>query len=112
MIKKIRFHKKKENWYIDLPEGEEYLEGTDGLYDLLTLISQGEDEIYSQLGDEKFPGAYQMILIKSGSVEERGAWYLVPTIGEININLRLRIPEIARTIFGSFPETIWFYRSF
>lgn len=115
MIKKIKFYKKKGKWHIDLPEWEgpkEDLEMVDGVYDLLTLISQGDEEIYAQLGDENFPGAYQMILVKSGSFEEGGAWYLVPTVGNLSINLRLRLPEVTKIIFGTFPETIWFYKSF
>ncbi len=115
MIKKIKFHKGKGKWYIDLPEWEgpkQDLEMTDGIYDLLNLISHGDEEIYFQLGDENFPGAYQMILVQSGSAADAGVWYLVPTVGEMNINFRLRLPEMAKTIFGTFPETIWFYRFF
>lgn len=115
MIKKIRFYKRKTKWCIDLPDWEgpsEDLEMSGGVYDLLSLISQGDEEIYSQLGNENFPGAYQMILFKSGSLEEGGAWYLVPTVGDLNLNLRVHLPEVTKTIFGGFPETIWFYRSF
>lgn len=99
---------------MNLPEEEglaKDLEMTEGVCDLLNLISQGDDNLYSQLGDENFPGAYQMILFKSDP-EEGGAWYLVPTVGVINLNLRLHLPGVIKDIFGKFPETIWFYRSF
>lgn len=116
MIQKVKFYKEKSGrWYIDLPEWEgskEDLEMVLGADDLMNLISQGDDEVYAQIGDEKFPGANQMIMVEMGSIDMGGAWYLVPSIGQIDFNLRLWICDVTKFIFGHFPETIWFYRSF
>lgn len=116
MIQKVKFYKEKSGrWYIDLPEWEgtkEDLEIVLGADELMNLLAQGDDEIYVQIGDEKFPGANQMIMVEMGSIDMGGAWYLVPSIGQIEFNLRLWICDVTKFIFGQFPETIWFYRSF
>ena len=116
MIQKVKFYKEKSGrWYIDLPEWEgtkEDLEMVLGADDLMNLIAQGDDEIYVQVGDEKFPGANQMIMVEMGSIDMGGAWYLVPSVGQIEFNPRIWICDVTKFIFGQFPETIWFYRSF
>lgn len=116
MIRKIKFYKEKTGrWFIDLPEWEgpkEDLELVMGADDLLNIIAQGDDFLYAELGDEKFPGANQMVLVAIETSEMGGAWYLVPSIGQIDFNLRVWLCDVTKFIFGNFPETIWFYRSF
>lgn len=77
--------------------------------DLLGYLSGGDDVVYVQLGDEKFPGATQMFLLEASA---GGAWYLVPSIGQEESNLKIFLGGFIKEIFGHFPETIWFYRSF
>ena len=68
MIRKVKFYKEKSSrWYIDLPEWEgekEDLEMVLGADDLLNILAEGEDFVYMQIGDEKFPGAGQMLLVE------------------------------------------------
>lgn len=116
MIRKIKFYKEKTGeWFIDLPEWEgpkEDLGMVLGADDLLNILSEGEDFVYLQMGDEKFSGALQMVLIEPGSFEMGGAWYLVPTIGGTDSSLKIWLCDVTKFVFGNFPETIWFYKSF
>lgn len=116
MIKKIKFYKEKTGrWYADLPEWEgskEDLEMVMGADDLLHILAEGEDFVYLQIGDEKFPGAGQMVLIEPGSFEMGGGWYLIPTIGQIDFSLKIWLCDVTKFVFGNLPETIWFYKSF
>lgn len=114
MIQKIKFHKKKSGkWLIDPPELEgEDLEMTGGFSSLLSLISGSEDVIYLQMGDEKFPGSSPLIFLEIGSIKEGGGWYLLPSYGESDLNTRVFLSDLFKSIFGGFPETIWFYKSF
>ena len=116
MIKKIKFYKEKTGrWYIDLPEWEgekEDLEMVLGADDLLNILAEGEDFVYMEIGDEKFPGASQMVLVEPGSIEMGGCWYLIPTIGQIDFNLRIWLCDVTKFVFEKFPENIWFYKSF
>ena len=116
MIRKIRFYKEKDSrWYVDLPEWggtKEDLEMVSGADTMLDILAQGDDVIFVQIGDEKFPGAIQSILIESGSIEAGGAFYLIPFIGQMEYNLRIWLCDVTKFVFGTFPETIWLYRSF
>lgn len=111
MIQKIKFHRTKDKrWHLDLPEWEtEDLERTEPV---LNLLSLGEDTIYLQMGDEKFPGASPLIFLEVGPSSFGGAWYLLPSHGDKDLDLRIWIGEGIKSIFGQFPETIWFYKSF
>ena len=116
MIRKVKFYKEKSGrWYIDLPEWEgekEDLEMVMGADELLNIVAEGEDFVYLEIGDEKFPVAGQMVFIEVGSSEMEGCWYLIPTIGQIDFNLRIWLCDVTRFVFGKFPENNWFYRSF
>lgn len=116
MIQKLKFYRENTGrWYIDLPEWEgtkEDLEMVLGADDLMNLLAQGDDVIYAQIGDEKFPGSVQMVMFEMGSIDMGGAWYLVPSISGIDFNLRLWLCDVTKFVFGYFPENIWFYRSF
>jgi hypothetical protein len=116
MIQKLKFYRENTGrWYVDLPEWEgskEDLEMVLGADDLMNLLAQGDDVIYAQIGDEKFPGSVQMVMFEMGSIDMGGAWYLVPSISGIDFNLRLWLCDVTKFIFGYFPENIWFYRSF
>jgi hypothetical protein len=116
MIQKLKFYRENTGrWYVDLPEWEgskEDLEMVLGADDLMNLLAQGDDVIYAQIGDEKFPGSVQMVMFEMGSIDMGGAWYLVPSISGIDFNLRLWLCDVTKFVFGYFPENIWFYRSF
>ena len=116
MIRKLKFYRENTGrWYVDLPEWEgskEDLEMVLGADDLMNLLAQGDDFIYAQIADEKFPGAVQMVMLEAGSIDMGGAWYLVPSIGGIDFNLKLWLCDVTKFIFGHLPENIWFYRSF
>ena len=116
MIRKIKFYKEKTGrWYADLPEWEgskEDLEMVMGADDMLNLLAQGEDLIFVQIGDEKFPGANQMIRIGRGEKEIGGAWYLIPSMGGIDFDLKIWLCDVTKFVFGDFPMNIWFYKSF
>ena len=116
MIRKLKFYRENTGrWYVDLPEWEgskEDLEMVLGADDLMNLLAQGDDFIYAQIGDEKFPGSVQMVMFEMGSIDMGGAWYLVPSISGIDFNLRLWLCDVTKFVFGYFPENIWFYRSF
>jgi len=115
MNQKIKFYKEKSGkWYLDLPESEmrkEDLEINMGLDFLLNAICKGEDVVYFQVGDEKFPGSNALFFVSSQS-DPVGGWYILPSYGEKEINLKLFLGEGIKSIFGSLPETIWFYKSF
>jgi hypothetical protein len=116
MIRKIKFYKTKSSrWYADLPEWEgskDDLEMVLGADTMLDTLAQGDDLIFLQIGDEKFPGGMQAILVEPGTIEMGGAWYLVPSIGQIDYDLKIWLCDVTKFVFGSFPETIWLYRSF
>lgn len=115
MIQKIKFYKEKSGkWYLDLPGSEiekENLEMTMGFDFLLNTLCQGDNSVYFQVGDEKFPGSNSLIFI---GVESNpvGGWYVLPSYGGKELNLKLFLGESIKSIFGHFPETIWFYKSF
>lgn len=111
MIHKIKFCRaKKGKWHLDLPDQE--IEDLGETENLLNLLSQGEDIIYLQMGDEKFPGASSLIFLEVGPSSSDGGWYLLPSYGEKELDLRIWIGGGIKSILGNFPETIWFYKSF
>ena len=111
MIHKIKFRRTKDGkWHLDSSDQEEEdLEGTEVL---LNLLSQKEDIVYLQIGDEKFPGASSLIFLEAGPSSSDGGWYLLPSYGEKELDLRIWIGGGIKSIFGNFPETLWFYKSF
>lgn len=115
MNQKIKFYKEKSGkWYLDLPELEiskEDLEMKMGFDFLLNTICKGEDTVYFQAGDEKFPGSNALIFVSSES-NPIGGWYVLPSYGDKELNLKMFLGEGIKSIFGHFPETIWFYKSF
>jgi len=115
MTQKIKFYKEKGGkWYLDLPgseTGKENPEVIMGLDSLLNTLSQGEDTIYFQLGEDKFPGSNSLIFVSMES-NPLGGWYVLPSYGDKELNLKLFLGEGIKSIFGHFPETIWFYKSF
>jgi hypothetical protein len=114
MIQKIKFCKEKHGkWYLDSPESEmeEDLKMSQEFDFLLNSLCQGEDVVYLQIGDEKFPGSNPLIFVSVGS-NPSGGWYVLPSYGDKELNLKLFLGESIRSIFGHFPETIWFYKSF
>lgn len=115
MIQKIKFYKERSGkWYLELPEWEgvkEDLEVTMGLDFLINSLGKGEESVYFQVGDEKFPGSNSLILV---SVESNplGGWYVLPSYGGKELNLKVFLGGPIKFIFGQFPETLWFYKSF
>jgi hypothetical protein len=116
MVRKIKFYKEKSGrWYADLPEWEgskDDLEMVSGADALLDILAQGDEVIYAQMGDEKFPGANQLILLGLETGGAGGAWYLVPSVGDISFDLKIWLCDVTKFVFGTFPEIIWIYRSF
>lgn len=116
MIQKIKFYKERTGkWYVDLPEWSGEKENLEMIYDvgdLLEMLSQGENAIYIQIGDEKFPGSNPLILIEMDFSKFTGGWYHLPSYSEKELNFKIFIGEWIKEYFGKFPENLWFYKSF
>lgn len=107
----FRFYRKGGEWFIDLPEWEGdpaqlvMVSGTDKWLD---IIAEGDLEISIRISDENFPGSYSMFQTKmSGG----GMHYHVPK-NLISSSTNIWLGEVARFIFGYFPEKIYFCRWF
>lgn len=116
MTHKINFYKEESGkWYLNFPEwrGEkEELETTPEMVFLLESLTQGGDSVYFQAGDEKFSGASSLILIKAEYGANPKGLYLLPSYGGKDLNFKVLLGKGIKELFGKFPETLWFYKSF
>jgi hypothetical protein len=106
-LQKIRFYREDSRWFSDVPTWEgtkEDLEMVFGADVLLDLISEGEEEVSIEFGEERFPGSDQIIFL---SPQGDGARYHLPSYRGKDYEMNFWICSVTKFVFGSYPDSLW-----
>lgn len=109
-IKKYRFYKEGNNWYVDLPSWEgakSDLLMIGGADTMLDIVSENGTEVEVLISEQEFNGADKLTFVKLAEDVGEGAYYnLAIYKGEI-LSLSVFLCDVALFVFGKFPETIY-----
>jgi hypothetical protein len=106
----LRFYKKNNRWYADVPEHtEEENEMVLGADSFLEKISEklNKTEITVSLSDEK--GRYPLVSLIRVSHDDDGADYKTTSRFEEFRDLSIWICNVTHDVFGEHPEVIYIY---
>lgn len=109
----IKFYKEEDGrWYAFLPQfqvSKEQCEMVCGADVMLDIVAQGQTNIELYFS-EKNPelDCNQINLIKEGSDNEGGGYYLLSKYNDIPFDLELWLCDVTKLVFGYLPKTIYF----
>lgn len=105
-----RFYKANFNqWYCDIPEwlgSVSDLEMVSGADTMLDYFAKGETEVFLTLSTDSFtsPGCLKFI---EEDKNHGGAWYILESYGDDNLNLKMWLCDVTKFVFGYLPKKIY-----
>ncbi len=110
-MRKFRFYKEGESWYVDLPEWEGSkadLQMVAGADDMLNYMAEGNSEVDIYLSVEPFEGSDKLNFKELAGDIGSGAYYIMPIYRGIELNLEMWLCDVTLFVFkGEFPKTIY-----
>ena len=115
MIRRLKFNKEIDGWYVHLPEWEGShadLQMVCGADTWLDILCQGEWYVWLMISDEPFTGANELRLTGVGMLGDEfvdsGATYTLTNYMGIPYQLDMWLCDVTLFVFGKFPETIYY----
>jgi len=109
MQKKIRFYKRENKWYADIPEyieaggSEEECEMIMGADLWLDFLSKDKDNILLDISDKKYEDSLRKIsLLEKYDPDIEGGFYITDTDHE------LWLCNVTKFLFGEMPKEIYY----
>jgi hypothetical protein len=116
-MKKYKFIKEGQAWYIDLPEFLEAggskgdLQMVEGADTMLDLISEDAKEVSLVLDREPFPGSDELTLIERCDPAIGGGYYNLQTFEGKEFNKTMWLCAVTEYVFGDLPDMIFIKRT-
>lgn len=115
-MKKYKFYKELDKWFIDLPEWIEKgndiseLEMVAGADKMLDIFSKGNNEVYLEIDENYFPDSDVLIFIKPNFLYGGGYYFMEMLEGEIIIQA-MWLCSVTDFVFGKLPKEIYIKRA-
>lgn len=111
VMKKYRFYKEGNNWYVDLPEwpgAKSDLLMIGGADTMLDIMSDNRTEVWVAFSTEEFEGSNKLEYLESAEGEiGEGAFYELEKYEKKTLNLRVFLCDVCKFVFGDFPKQIY-----
>lgn len=113
-MKKFRFYKEGNNWYVDLPDwkgAKSDLLMIGGADTMLDIVSEYTNEVTVFISQEEFQDADELCFVKKAEDVGEGAYYHLEKYKGETMGLSVFLCDVTLFVFGFFPNSLFIKKS-